>query len=490
MDADFYLLLLNIVLSLRQTAPLDENLRAVIAPVLGKLQRQYHATVAIHAFVNPYLKELHAMILAPGLAQKALSDELDYRYRYYAGHTQSNPIHRSDLPAYDRLNITEHTDLAAILKPEDTIRLAPASGSLAWLIKELRDLRKKEISEPLEIREGDQVILVPLYTGNYSRLGYFILWAPGETLTPIYNDVSKWDGLTIFRTIMEQLLIRLFTNFYQMTEETYLPSYFRIERKRVALLCAEIRGFDRISQILRQRHDLTRDDAAQCLRKLVNHFTQAAATIVEKYDGRVDQIWGNGLLAVFGQYSITSIEHPSSSCMDAALAAADIVESCNVVFDTWLKEEFQARDQVEVYSEHISLYPFATIDYGDVMFDYIGSANNRFYMAVGDHVNFVKQLASVAGRAEVGFADYENLLRQIKAIVRTPDQQHSLPPILFTQPAFRWAVDTLQHTSRYPADWEYYHRTIRLPGRPFPYSVYEIWPENVKRKVSNPSQTS
>jgi class 3 adenylate cyclase len=486
MDADFYLLLLNIVLSLRQTAPLDENLRAVLGPVLRKLQRQYHATVAIHAFVNPILKELHAMILAPGLSEQALNDELDFRHRSDAGQTQTNPTHRKDLPAYDQLDITNHLDLARILSPEGTMRLQAASGSLEWLIKELCDLNKEDISGPLEIMGSDEVILVPLSTSKYSRLGYFILWAPGETLTSIYNDVSKQDGLIVFSNTMEKLLIRLFTNFYQMTEETYLPSYFRVERKRVALLCAEIRGFDRISQILRQRHDLGRDGAAQCLRRLVNRFTEAAATIVEKYDGRVDQIWGNGLLAVFGQYSITSSEHPGSSCMEAAMAAAEIVESCNDLFESWLNEDFQARDHVEVYSEQISLYPFATIDYGDVMFDYIGSAKNQFYMAVGDHVNFVKQLASVAGRAEFGIDDYENLLRQIKTIVRTPDEQLSLPPILFTQPAFRWAVDTLQYTKKNPANWEYYHRTIRLPGRPFPYSVYEIWPENVKRQVSKP----
>ncbi len=487
MDSDFYLLLLNILLSLRQTAPLDENLRALIAPILKNLQRQYNATVTVHAFINPILKELHAMMLAPGVAEQALKAELQYRHRYGAEQNQTEPTHRKGLPTYHRIDTTEGPELAGILDPNDQIRLGSVTAPMVRLLQMLTDLLEEDISERLEIKEGDKIILIPLRTGDYFRLGHFILWAPGETLAASYEDISKRDSLITFRTILEQLMIRLFANFYQMAADTYLPSYFRVERKHVALLCTEIRGFERISQILRQRHDLSREQAAQCLRKLVNRFSEAAASMVEKNDGRVDQIWGNGLLAIFGQYSITNTNDASSSCIDAAKAAADIVESCDYALKTWLEEDFQSKYYLDVHSEQISLYTVVAIDFGDIMFDYIGSAKNRFYMAVGDHVNFVRQLVSAAGRTEFSIDDYENLLRQIRVIFRDPARPpRRVPPILLSQPAFRGAITTLRPGPEGPANWEYYQRAIRLPGSPIPYSIAEIGPENVLRSISGP----
>jgi class 3 adenylate cyclase len=385
-----------------------------------------------------------------------------------------------------------------ILDPKRGISFGEAPGGLVHILEELWNQVSDKSTAPLSIKEGDKIILIPLYTSDYHRLGFFILWAPADRLEIAFNDSRKRDWASVFRTRMEQLMIRLFTNFYHMTPETYLPSYFRQESKHVALICTEIRGFDHVAQILRQRHDWDRGMATKCLQKLVNRFSEVAAGIVEKYEGRIDQIWGNGLLAIFGQYSIipenglnNSSKHAQMafSCMYAAMAAADIIEQCTKAFDVWLSDDFLSQDYLESFSEHISLHPIIAIDYGDVMFDYIGSRRNRFYMAVGDHVNFVRQLADVAGRTDFDASNQESLLRQIRKILNAPAarqlDQHQAPPILLSQPAFVGAKDNLKFIPGEPANWEHHHRTIRLPGKSSLYSVYEIWPDNVTRTVTD-----
>jgi class 3 adenylate cyclase len=489
MDSDFQVFLINLLLSLKQTAPLDENLRAFMAPTLSKIKRYSGASIAAHIFVNPAVNEIHAMVLGHKTkSRQAISAELRFRHMYLHQGEQNEAIHRGDLPSYPRMELLPGDEIDSILGPKGEVRLVELSGRIALLLEHLSVLHSEEFAG-LSPVEGEKIILIPLGTGDYGRLGCFVLWGPGDTLAKTFQNSRKQEGLAAFRMAVEQMLIRLFTNFYQIGSQTYLPSYFRVERKHVALLCAEIRGFDRISEILRYRHDFGREKAAECLRILVNRFSECTAQIIEKYKGRVDQIWGNGLLAVFGQYLDTEDTSSSVPCIRAAMAAADIVERARDVLKSWLWDDFKFPEYLALHSEHTELDPIVAVDYGDVVFDYVGSTKNRVYMSVGDHVNFVKQLAVAVGRTESGDSDLDPLVRQLKALINKTNNNAGAqllnPPILLSQSAFTGAFQVLQFTENDAADWKHKHRTIRLPGKPTLYSVYEIGPENVSRQASS-----
>jgi class 3 adenylate cyclase len=359
---------------------------------------------------------------------------------------------------------------------------------IIWLFEELRKVYREEFSE-YSIEEGDPLILVPLGTGPYRRLGCIVLWAPSDILEECIAQPTKLEGIIGFRKGIEQLLIRLFTNFYHMASHTYLPSYYQIEQKPVALLCTEIREFDRISETLRLRRDFTREEAAECLRRLVNLFTQTTAQVIEKHRGRVDQIWGNGLLAIFGEYLDTPEPSSRVACMRATIAAAELVEKFREVAESWLKTVFKMEKFQQTNNELITLVPAVAVDYGEVVFDYVGSAKHRVYMAIGDHINFVKQLTSMAGRTERDHSAPEFLLHQILALTRreakNPDELFYLvAPILLSQAAYAGARHILSERDGTFNGSLRRGRSISLPGRFTPYLVHELWPENVDRTAS------
>jgi class 3 adenylate cyclase len=275
-----------------------------------------------------------------------------------------------------------------------------------------------------------------------------------------------------------------------MEPHTYLPSYYQVGQKPVVLFCAEIREFDQLSEILRLRPDMERKEAAECLQRLVSRFLEIAAQIVEKepYHGRVDQIWGNGLLVVFGEYLMDSLEaKPRVACMRATIAAAEFVDEFRKFAQEWLLRDFKIEKFQGSSNERITLLPAVAVDYGDVVFDYVGSSQHRVYMAIGDRVNFVKQLASIAGRTELDDINTEFLLRQLITLTRgslpTLDEQFHVAPILLSQTAYTWSRHILKDKQGAPVGTVHQARIMHIAGKPTQYPVYELWPENVDRAM-------
>lgn len=482
MDFDFQIFQMRLLLSLRQTVPLDENLRAVMSSSLAKLKRFCGASLALHVFINVEVQELHAMVIGKSeFTQRVLDDELE---RIYEG-DHDELIPRSKLPQYSRLDLPSDGEIINLIDPMGDTRLERTSHQMANLFQQLAELFPQEFAD-ITVSEGDSLLVLPLGTDEHRRLGGIMLWSRSGCLQECFQDYHEQERILSFKRGIEQLLIGLFTNFYQMTPHTYLPSYYRVERKPVALLCAEIRDFDRVSEILRQRYDFERDKSLECLSRLVNRFSEKAAEVVERvpYRGRVDQIWGNGLLAVFGEYMDIQEPTPRLACMRAVAAAADLVEECSNVLDDWLENDFQYEHFLIYNNEHISLNPVVAVDYGEVVFDYVGSLKNRFYMSIGDHVNFVKQLASAVGNTEPSI-DYNFTMRLLpnRASASVTDSTTKLeePPIILSQASFTGSKHILKPLPTMTAKSLEQPWKIRLPGRHMLYSVYQIWPENVDR---------
>lgn len=487
MYLEFQTFQLKLILSLSQGAPLDENLRAIIGPMLWKILNYCKADLATHVFVNPEIQELHALAVGNNPAtRESLRNE---RERRHAPEVKSG--FELQLPAYEPIKLAsldEGRKIAEILSSLKEIRIESASSELAWMFGEIKKCFPDEFEKSLN--EGDALLLIPLGTSEYSRLGCILVWASPESLKESIDNAVRYEALIVFRKGMEQFIVRLFKNFYHMEPHTYLPSYYRVGIKTVALLCAEIAEFDRVSEILRKSHHLETEAARECLRKLVNSFSEKVAQVVGKKccRGRIDQIGGNRLLVVFGEYLDTPDPSPRSVCSRAVLAAATLAKELREVIRSWLDDDFDFVQFCKDNNEQIILGPAIAVDYGKVVFDYIGSPQRRMYMAIGDHVNFVKQMASIVGRIGPDGLAVECIMQpSFTTMQTTPFGFHQInqaAPILLSQSAYASSMHILKDKQGDVRDRVHQARTIRLPGRPTPYSVYEIWPENVNDAAS------
>jgi class 3 adenylate cyclase len=207
----------------------------------------------------------------------------------------------------------------------------------------------------------------------------------------------------------------------------------------------------------------------------VNSFTETTAQIVERLGGRIDQLWGSGLVAVFGEYLHTPEITPRPGCQDALEAATEVVQALDRLAGSWLQTEFRIDDFKKMYADHVDIGAAIAIDHGDVMFDYIGGARRRLFMAVGDRVNFVKQLASAAGSQR-----------------RPPheDEASLASPILLSQPAHEWAQHVLKDGSGQQVGAVHRQSMIEIPGMPWPVPIFAIWPDNVDRAARDSSGVS
>jgi class 3 adenylate cyclase len=480
MNKDFEVFQWKIFSALTPNVPLQDNLRAVMAPALRKLNRYCLADIALHIFSNPELREWHVMSVDAFIGENnALIKELYRRHN-----PDDSLIPSTELPDYIRVSLDNREELQNTLKRDTNERLDLLKGELLnWFVEFTNQIGIQFPDQPP--REGDSVIIMPLGSAQFPRLGHILLWASSDKLKETFRNSSKREGRIAFRKGMESLIVRIFSNFYRMEPHTYLPSYYQVQDKNVTLLCAEIRDFDWVASILQQRYDFTDKLKNTCLRMLVSGFNEITTKIVEKYHGRVDQIWGSGLVAIFSEYLDTPDASPKPGCFRAVAAAADIVIEFRDFAQEWLKNDFCLDHYKEQENAFFHVTPAVAIDYGKVLFDYVGSPKHKVFMALGNRVSFVKQLAGIAGRIEVesryfissaGSNSYHSIPGNI---IWMPDFLGA--PILLSQSAHEWSKDSLIDVPGSPSQQVHIPFLINVPGRMERFPVYAINPENVSR---------
>jgi hypothetical protein len=480
-DQDFLVYQLRVLSSLTPNVPLSDNLRAVMATFLAKLRDACRAEVAIHVFVNVELHELHAIVVGCAASTaEALRKEM---FRRHGGSRCRGFTPEPTLPNYRKFDGGSTQETSRLFKKAMGEEYAQTlSDRLFSWINEVVKGFPDEWSARTPAR-GDTVIVIPLGTSPYSRFGYILLWSPGTALAETAKDQNKREQRVVFRNGIEQLLVQVFANFYRMEPQTYLPSFCQPAAKKVTLLCAELWNFERIADIIRRRDDPSFDHERKilCLRSLVNRFTSVAAGIVERHHGRVDQIWGSGLLAVFGEYVDTPDASPRPGGKRAAIAASQIVSEFRGELNLWLAQEFEIRSYRENYSEAIKIAPVASIDYGEVLFEYVGSKNQRVFMAFGERVSFVRKLATIAGTARFSQTNGGSPLEQT-SIFPQPGFTEG-PPILLSQPAHEFAIDVLKDRPGHSAYEFRVGHSLGWLGSDRDFVVFPIYPENVRTEI-------
>jgi len=434
------------LLSLAPSVPLQLNLRAIMAPALAKLRLYSKATVAFHFFTNPSHRELHVMAIGAGDATAAVLER--ERQRRSEG---INFLPSEDLPTYYSKVLDSKEQLERLFRLPHISRDEEYKCCLQGpLLAVLRELAQHNKHSPeftnLALHGNDLAIVLPLRSTEYPRLGHFVLWSPGEEL----RTTSEWNPdreiRSTFQARMRQLIVRLFTNYYRMGPDTYLPSYYLPGRKEVTLLCAKIGGFQRIWDLLRQVQ-LTQEERTDVRRDLVDNFGRIASETIEGNGGRIDQNWGSGVLAVFGEYESDPKTNPGISLKDSLTSARFLVEKFTNFANKWMKQNFDGHPPPFVYP-HTPMVGIG-IDRAHALFDYFGSADHRKFLAVGDRIAGIKTLATIAGTSE----------------------EFCKKPILLHHSAEKYARDVLENVHAFD---------LSIPGVVGPVRVYPVSEENIK----------
>jgi adenylate cyclase len=146
------------------------------------------------------------------------------------------------------------------------------------------------------------------------------------------------------------------------------------ERRELAFVFADLRGSTA----------LTAESTPESAMALLNRFHQVIASAIHRHDGMLDNIRGDGVMAVFGA------PKPIPEPMKAAWAAA--------------QEMFRGLDRLnaELAKEgKPELTMVAGLAYGEAVVGHVGSKSRFNYTAIGDAVNLAARLQEEAKKRGV-----------------------------------------------------------------------------------------
>ncbi len=142
------------------------------------------------------------------------------------------------------------------------------------------------------------------------------------------------------------------------------------ERRRVSSVFIDMAGFS----------TLTRDLDPEEMRDLADEVLTVVAGVIEAYDGYVDSLRGDGLIALFG----APHSHPDDP-QRAVLAAA---AALNAIEEVGLERDLPLKGR-------------AGVNTGVVIAGAVGSGRIRSYTVMGSAVNLASRLEQAAGAGEV-----------------------------------------------------------------------------------------
>jgi adenylate cyclase len=150
------------------------------------------------------------------------------------------------------------------------------------------------------------------------------------------------------------------------------------ERRRVAILFSDIRGFTKLSESM----------SPEALADMLNEYFTAMVECVFRHGGTLDKFIGDGVLAQWG--APVSAEDDA----DRALAAAgDMLDALEDLNDRW---RGGGRPELKVG---------VGVSVGEVFAGYIGSERRLEYTVLGDPVNVAYRLSSLASAGEILVTD-------------------------------------------------------------------------------------
>ena len=207
------------------------------------------------------------------------------------------------------------------------------------LSKDLLDLLLGDMNIDIEPSEKASITSFSIASGY--RLGWFVLWNPEDGEIPDLNHNNAFQPLVL----AQQAVLNLLKSQYRIKKSTYLPAYHNRQTKSVAVLFADIRNFTPLTEMLRLEDAMRKEpsglEGEGLVQKLLHRYHDKMTEIVENEDtgGRIDQLMGDGLMALFGEYEIgRSYEFHRRAVSKAVLTAFEMLNA----FDQ-LKKKMEAK---------------------------------------------------------------------------------------------------------------------------------------------------
>ena len=152
----------------------------------------------------------------------------------------------------------------------------------------------------------------------------------------------------------------------------------KTERRPVAVLFADIRGFTAMSEVLMPEQ----------VELILNDYFAFATAAVTKQGGTVNKFIGDAVMALFEQGPAYRDYNAAKGAIQAALEMQEEFDRFLPVWKTRIPQRFEAGLGVGVH-------------YGEAILGTLGSPERMEYTAIGDTVNFTSRLCSLAVAGQV-----------------------------------------------------------------------------------------
>lgn len=146
------------------------------------------------------------------------------------------------------------------------------------------------------------------------------------------------------------------------------------ERRKVAILFADIRGFSTISEQKRPEEVV----------ELLNDYLSDMTDVIFKYGGTLDKFLGDGVMAIYG----------------APIAQVDAVTRA-VQTALEMRQKLSQMNQVRASAGESLISVGIGINYGEAIVGNIGSKQRMDYTVIGDNVNVASRLQTLAAKGSV-----------------------------------------------------------------------------------------
>jgi class 3 adenylate cyclase len=432
----------NLLMTLQPDEPLGIQLRRIFAESVAKLMFYADCDSGIHLFANKLGDkdlEVHALYM-DSLAKEYAAEALRHRQPPWTTCVLPNI-----LPCYVRTHVEGReghsliADLKSCLDPCN-LYFVRTQGSRIWcdLFRDISTGGTASAGRPMIECPAGEVLVIRLRRSNETN-------ADQRLIAGLLGTVVLWnrDGQPLASTRTERIIpaaktisdfaFRYFKTHHSIEEATYLPSYRTPGPRTVAIVFADIRNFTACSEILRNFN------LAHLWTTYIRDYTAAMCEVVNQMGGRVQSITGDGIMAIFGEYS-TDREGTAKSATRAATEMLRRFEAVKIDF-------FNKAEITKFTNEKYEPLEFGIgigVNFGDVLFDYFGADGSRVYGATGDNVNFAQRLESAAGRFD-------------------PHTRKERAPILVSRPVWQLVGA--------PGDW--LPVVLEVEGKPYRYRAYE-----------------
>lgn len=164
------------------------------------------------------------------------------------------------------------------------------------------------------------------------------------------------------------------------------PSLLAVKRRTLTIVFWDIRGFSRLSDILKAHPDLV----AAFLR---DYFDEAGKVIFAN-DGVLDKFIGDGVMALFGVLNHKD-DQGKADAVSAIKAALALRSKFDGLVDKWMEQwQLYVPDKIEIGLG-------CGIHTGEVLAGNIGTDFRDQFTALGPHVNFASRIESRSKHGQV-----------------------------------------------------------------------------------------